>query len=422
MAATIRRASGKANARSFAFVICAGLILSPPFRVIPAAAQTTDLPGVTVRVPDGNARQQDRGQTSSSAPQRGSASAGQNRTAIALRVNDDIITNFEIEERARLLALSANLGERARAQFQSLVQSPRTNERLRAILQRTIEENQGKSREQILAIFERRKEAFGRQLQEEAMRSAQAGALPQLRKAAREELIEERLKVLDARNNGVEVTDEEVNEIFGEIAKRNNMTGAQFEQHLAKLGASAQSMKARFRANIAWSRLLSRRYRMRLSVSEREIDTFLGQSEADDETKLRLHRITLPLAANLDQAQTARQLRVAEGLRSRFRGCQSTGELAGSAEGARFDDLGEVTADRVTEPTRSLLLSAKVGEMAPPSLGSNGVELYALCGKSAGASLEARERAQREIQQRELDALGRRHLADLMRDAHIEPR
>ena len=84
-----------------------------------------------------------------------SASA-RRKHSVAVLVNDEPITHHEIDQRARLLALSSRLGSRVKANFQALIKRKSTNQRLRAILGETIKANPGKSRDQVLAIFEKR--------------------------------------------------------------------------------------------------------------------------------------------------------------------------------------------------------------------------------------------------------------------------
>ena len=74
-------------------------------------------------------------------------------------------------------------------------------------------------------------------------------------------------------------------------------------------------------------------------------------------------------------------------------------------------------------PTRSLLLSAKDGELLPPATTPAGIELFAVCGRRAiKADDKQREKVQNEIAQHEFEIMAKRHLRDLMQDAHIEYR
>ena len=67
---------------------------------------------------------------------------------------------------------------------------------------------------------------------EQIKREARDAMLPKFRKEAQEELIEERLKLQEAKRLGVEITDEEVKRVMKGLAERNKMTEEQFVQNV----------------------------------------------------------------------------------------------------------------------------------------------------------------------------------------------
>jgi peptidyl-prolyl cis-trans isomerase SurA len=352
----------------------------------------------------------------------GTGTGGGSGQAIRVLVNDDPITGYEIEQRARLNALSSNIGERASETFKRMVQQESTNQRLKQILEETIRANPGKSREEVLAAFEVRKKEFAQGLQRQAVESARASVIPGLKKAAQEELIEERLKIQEARRGNVSIDAAEVDRIVRGIAERNKMNEKQFAEHLRGMGADITSMKARFRAQLAWNEVVRRRFSAQVAVNERDIERFVAQSgEVEDQVDLHLQRVVFAVPGKLDQRVVAQRLEAAEALRRAFGGCKTTAALAAKSEGAKFEDLGVRKPSAITEPTRSLLIAAKEGEMVPPSVGAGGVELFAVCSrKVVKASDQKREHAQQELRQKEFEILAKRHLRDLRNDAHIE--
>jgi peptidyl-prolyl cis-trans isomerase SurA len=77
----------------------------------------------------------------------------------------------------------------------------------------------------------------------------------------------------------------------------------------------------------------------------------------------------------------------------------------------------------IAEPTRSMLLAAKDGDVLPPTTAANGIEIYAVCGRRPiKADEKQRELAQDELKSKEIEILAKRHLRDLRQDAHIEYR
>jgi peptidyl-prolyl cis-trans isomerase SurA len=405
--------------------------------VLPGHAQSTSLPGLVITPTTPPVRQKDEVKPAAPAkrpaPQReakaaesGSPSRGSGQGIVAL-VNDEPVTGYEVQQRAAFLAVSgggAGVTERARENLKNIAQQESTSQRMRAILEETVKANPGKTREQVIAAFEERKKAFVQSLQRQAVESAKASLVPKFKKQALEELIDERLKLQEAKRLTLNVSDEEADKIFKGIAERNKMTEQQFSEHLKAQGIDARTMKGRLRAQSAWRDVIRRKYGPQISVTARDVDKYVeasGATAGEDQTELQLQKLTLSIPGKIDQKVMAKRLEEAEALRRKFSGCKSMKGLAGAAAGATFEDMGYTKVAGVAEPTRSLLLSAKDGEMVPGNLAQSGVELYAVCGRrTIKADEQKRQQVQEELTQKEFDVLARRHLRDLRQDAMIE--
>jgi len=390
-----------------------GLFVTPPAPPAASAAPPKSEPKKAVKP----RREQKPVQSADAAPvQRGG-------TTIVALVNDEPITGFAVEQRARFMALSGNISDRARERMKAFAQDPKTNERLKAILQETIAANKGKTREQIIAAFEVRKKAFVTSLQQQAIESARAGIIPTMRKKALDELIEERLKLQEAKKLTINIADADVNKLFKDMAQRNKMSPEQFAEHVSRQGADASVIKSRLKASLAWREVVRKRYGHQISVSQRDIETLAMQAGGEDTQDLKLALITIATPGAVDQRAMAARLSEANALRANFRGCASMPALAKDRANARFQDLGFKKASTIAEPTRSLLMSAKDNEMLPPNLSAGAVELYAVCGRrNVKLDEEKRQAAESQLTMQEFEKLAQRYLHDLRKDALIEMR
>lgn len=344
-------------------------------------------------------------------------------TSIVALVNDEPITGFAVEQRARFMALSTNISDKVRARMQAFAQDPKTNERLKAILQETIAANPGKSREQVIAAFEARKKAFVTSLQKQAVEGARSGSLPGMRKQALQELIEERLKLQEAKKLSITVADADVEKVFKDMAQRNKMSSAEFAQHVTAQGADANVIKSRLRASLAWREVVRKRYGHQINVSQRDIESLAVRAGGEETQELKLGLITIATPGNLDQRAMAARLAEANAMRASFKNCSGLAALAKTRENAQFQDLGFKKPSTIAEPTRSLLLSAKDNEMLPGNLSANGVELYAVCGRRAlKLDEEKRQAAENQLTMQEFEKLAQRYMHDLRKDALIEMR
>lgn len=345
--------------------------------------------------------------------------------SIVALVNDEPITGYEVQQRQKFAGMGANIQGKVQQNFQALIKDPNTSKRLRAILEETVKANEGKSREEILAIFERRKKEYGVSLQKQAVESARRSVLPGLRKNALEELIEEKLKLQEAKRANAVASDDEVKRVIASMAERNKMTEDQFAKHLASMGLDIDTMRQRVRATLSWTDVIRRKFGQQVSISGSEVERLVAKSSgaAEDSVELQLQRIRLSLPARFDQALMANRLAEADRLRSQFTGCSNLNILAGSVQNARLEDLGSKKPAMVPEPTRSLLLSATDSEMLPPSVGEGAVELWAVCGrKVVKGDDQKRQAAEGELKQKEFELLAKRFLKDLRQDASIEMR
>jgi len=340
---------------------------------------------------------------------------------IVVVVNDEAITARDIEQRARFMGLNSNITDQAKEAFQRLIKAESTQAAMQKLQEEVIRSNPGKSREELIAIFQERQKQLGMALQKQAVESARAGLLPKLQKDAREELINERLKLQAAKKLGVEVTDAEVKSLLKEVAERNKMTYEEFAKHLNGMGVDIATMGEKFRASKAWREMIGRRYAAQATVSQRDVDLFLAAAatEAGEDTvELQLRKISLALPGRTDQTAWTRRYSEAEGLRRRFAGCKSMGELAKNAADSKFEDMKFVKPASIEEPMRTMLLSAKDDEVLPPVTTAAGVDLYAVCGRRAVGGNH--EQARALLQNKELGILAERHLRNLKQEANIE--
>jgi len=336
--------------------------------------------------------------------------------SIVALVNDEPITGYEIEQRVALSMLGATDVQK---KLQAKLKSPNMNEQFKNFAMKRLKSNPPKT--------EAEQQARVRQLQGEFVASIKSQIekeyVPTARKQALEELIEERLKLQEAKKLSVVAADDDVDRVISGMAERNKMNAAQFAEHISKMGASITMMKERIRASLSWSDVIRRKFGHQITVATRDVDRMVATADGQDDVELKIHRILLSLPVQQDQKKLTQRISDAEQLRGKFTGCKGMETMARGVPGARFDNLGDRRPTSLPEPTRSLLLSAHDDELLPATIGENGVELWAVCGrKLVKAADSKRETAQNELRQKEFEILSKKHLKDLVTDAHIEYR
>jgi peptidyl-prolyl cis-trans isomerase SurA len=145
-----------------------------------------------------------------------------------------------------------------------------------------------------------------------------------------------------------------------------------------------------------------------------------GAAPAAAEPALQLRQIKYALPAGADQRVIAGQLAAAESMRARFKSCT---DLANGVQGANVTSLQDYKTASLAQPARLLVTNAKVGQMTPPTITQAAVELYAVCGKrSPVGNSDVREKAQRQLMNQEMGLRAERLLRDVRAEAFIEYR
>ncbi|KAA1175640.1 molecular chaperone SurA [Marinobacter salinexigens] len=111
---------------------------------------------------------------------------------------------------------------------------------------------------------------------------AQGTALPPralLEQRVLEQLINESIQLQRAEKLGMRVSDNELNETMINIADRNGMTMAEFEQQLAAEGVTYRQAREQIRHEMLTSRVQQRRVGNRVRVTDREVENYLQALE-----------------------------------------------------------------------------------------------------------------------------------------------
>ncbi len=354
----------------------------------------------------------------------GLPSAQARSTKIEVLVNDEPITNYEIDQQVKLMSgkkAQQYFQSRAQSRWKSIIKSEAFQEKYRTYMRSKNPTTEAEAKRLQREFVKQQQRAMAKTLQREALSHVSKST----RKKAIDELINRRLKLQEAQRLNVMASDDELDQIITNLAQQRKMTKTQFLQTLRKQGADVNMFKSRFRAMLSWRNVIRRLFSHQIAVSQGDVDRHMAASgaSAGSTTQVDIQRVTLIVPNRSDQGSAVKRQVEAELLRQKFTGCNDTGRLAKELGAARFDNLGLRNASQVPEPTRTLLLNAADGEMLPPQLTSNGVELWIICGrKSVDAKVGNRAKTKESLRRKEFEILAKRHLMDLRQRANIEHR
>lgn len=242
-----------------------------------------------------------------------------------------------------------------------------------------------------------------------------------------DELIDEKLKLQIARKYKLDITDTEVNTAFNNIATRARTTPQQFTQALAQAGISAEALKSKLRADIAWQQIIRGKFQAQFQIAEKDVVAALDPNKRDDASgafDYTLRPVLLIVPRGSPEAAFAARRREAEGLRNQFQNCDTGIRLArGLKDVAVRDPIVRSSAD-FAAAQREVLASTPVGRLTPPEVTQQGIELFAVCNKKEASLVDSPTR--REVRDRIANERfveqGRRYLRELRKSAMIEYR
>jgi peptidyl-prolyl cis-trans isomerase SurA len=238
-----------------------------------------------------------------------------------------------------------------------------------------------------------------------------------------EELINDTLKIKEAKKFGFEISETEVDSAFGTMASRMRLTPDQLTQMLAKQGIAATTLKLRIKADLTWPQLVRGRYSASLQVGEKDILTATDPKAEDSvgyDYTLRPILFILPPGSGEAVIETRR--RDAEALRGRFQGCDAGITFARALKDVAVRDQVLRSSADLPPQLRKLLDSTEVGKLTPPETTKLGIEMFAICGKkeSAADNSPGKRRAREALMLERYERLSKQYLNEVRRGAMLE--
>ena len=123
---------------------------------------------------------------------------------------------------------------------------------------------------------------------------------------AREDLIEDRLKMAAADRSGIKLSGAQLLSAMNEFAANANLELEQLLETLAQSGVDEQTYRDFIMVGVTWRELIRARFAARSAPSEAEIDRALASAAAQGGVKVLLTEIVLP-AGSAEELNSSRQ-------------------------------------------------------------------------------------------------------------------
>lgn len=246
------------------------------------------------------------------------------------------------------------------------------------------------------------------------------------RKEVIDELIDQKVKLRQAKKLDIEITDAMVERAFASIAQQSGRNANQFAAALREARIDPQSFKTKLRADLAWREVLRQMSPGTFQVRDADVVAALiarGEEPTARAMQYTLRQVVFVVPRGSPSSVTTARMREAEALRAKFSDCERDLALAREySEVVIKDPVIRISTD-LPQRLQQLLEKTPDGKMTPPEPTAAGIEVVAVCGrKETVADLSSQREIREKLLSARVEVQEKQILERLRRQAIIEYR
>ncbi|MEL7490936.1 MAG: peptidylprolyl isomerase [Pseudomonadota bacterium] len=211
--------------------------------------------------------------------------------------------------------------------------------------------------------------------------------LGQLQTQALRDLVQEKLKLLEAEEWEMKVEDREVEGELQQIAAQSGTTVPQLEETLIQQGVSPTTLREQIKSGLVWPRLVQARFRNRVRVSEDEVEQTLTRMREDaSKEQFLVSEICIPVAdSNQIDAYYQGALQLIEQMRRGVPFAVVAQQFSACTSAAAGGDMGWVRAGELPAELDAAVRELPPGAVTNPLLNDGAFMILALRDKREAA-------------------------------------
>lgn len=232
--------------------------------------------------------------------------------------------------------------------------------------------------------FDARLQTTIKQLQE---KGAKLPPMKALERQLLERMIIEKLQLIQAKERGIRVGDEELNRIISRIASQNKLNLLQFREALQNEGIDFATFREEIRDEVIITRLRNKRINKRINILPQEVDNLLESQRRDASKREELHLqhilVAVPTDASPEQIAESRT-KVEMVLAELKNGADFSNMAISYSSGPQALEGGDIGWRRQAQlPVAfgKVVRALKVGEISEPIRSTSGFHLLKLLEK-----------------------------------------
>jgi len=244
-------------------------------------------------------------------------------------------------------------------------------------------------------------------------------------------LIDEKVKIREAKQFGIDPTGSDIDASFATMGSRMRMTPDQLTKTLESQGIRPDTLKARIKAEMVWASLVRGRYKESLQVGEKEVVAaaqIKGGDAKEEKTETesfeyKMQPIVLIVQKGSAPAVFEARRKEAEALRTRVQTCGEANAFFKSMQNAAIREAVTKTSADIPAPLREMLDKTPIGHLTEPEMTKQGVEMVALCSrKPTTVDTPEKKEIRDKLFAEKFEAKSKAYLAQIRKAAMIEYR
>lgn len=199
--------------------------------------------------------------------------------------------------------------------------------------------------------------------------------------SASEQMIEQTLRLQEAKRLGIRVSDQQVDEAYNRFASGNKLQPKQLDAILNQAGVTKQHFKDFIRAQMSWSQALNARARgggKRMTEQEAVRKMLQQGGVKPSATEYMLQQVIFVVPAT-EKGSLGRRKKEAEAMRQRFKSCDTTRQFAKGLLDVTVRDLGRVLAPELPADWADAIKATAAGSATPARQTERGFEFIGVC-------------------------------------------
>lgn len=261
------------------------------------------------------------------------------------------------------------------------------------------------------------------------------------RKKALQAMIDEIIKIAEAKKYKIDATDKQIDEQMGRIAKGLKTDAPGLRAKLQSQGIAVSSLKQYMAAQIAFARILAGKYQIKIKVNPAEVDKKYAEIKQGLEKKVstmmndprmkavqvyNILEIELPIESPDDTMLLQARAVEAVQLIKNFNGCSTAREAASGIFNVKIGKPIDAVAAKMPKQMKQALDKVGPGKALGPVRGPKGIQVIGFCGKRTiqppkpKYELPTRAQVEMAVSNEKYDAAENKYMKIMRKTALIE--